>query len=88
MTIRETVQMAADERRIHLRSLDVVPVRGQRRAMSLEPTDLQWVPPSPNMPTCGTARVDPGGCLLEGTNLIEGRGNQPVVRDLRRPVAG
>ena len=32
------------------------------------------VSPSPNMPTASTARVYPGGCLLEGTNLSEGRG--------------
>jgi uncharacterized protein YbbC (DUF1343 family) len=30
--------------------------------------------PSPNMPTAATALVYPGGCLLEGTNLSEGRG--------------
>ena len=34
---------------------------------------LPWVPPSP-MPTLDTARVYPGGCLIEGTNLSEGRG--------------
>jgi uncharacterized protein YbbC (DUF1343 family) len=32
------------------------------------------VAPSPNMPTPDTALVYPGGCLLEGTNLSEGRG--------------
>jgi len=30
--------------------------------------------PSPNMPTIDTATVYPGMCLLEGTNLSEGRG--------------
>ncbi len=30
--------------------------------------------PSPNMPTPATALVYPGACLLEGTNLSEGRG--------------
>ena len=30
--------------------------------------------PSPNMPTIDTAIVYPGGCLLEATNLSEGRG--------------
>jgi uncharacterized protein YbbC (DUF1343 family) len=30
--------------------------------------------PSPNMPTPETALVYPGMCLLEGTNLSEGRG--------------
>src|SRR5690606_24612707 len=30
--------------------------------------------PSPNMPTLETALVYPGACLVEGTNLSEGRG--------------
>src|SRR5436305_2463562 len=42
--------------------------------MLWEDTGLPWVPPSPNMPTLDTARVYPGGCLVEGTNLSEGRG--------------
>lgn len=33
-----------------------------------------FVMPSPNMPTYDTALVYPGGCLLEGTNLSDGRG--------------
>jgi len=33
-----------------------------------------FVMPSPNMPTHETAIVYPGGCLIEGTNLSEGRG--------------
>lgn len=32
------------------------------------------VSPSPNMPTLTTAEVYPGMCLIEGTNLSEGRG--------------
>jgi len=36
--------------------------------------DRPFVPTSPNMPTLDTALVYPGGCLLEGTNLSEGRG--------------
>ncbi len=54
--------------------LAVVPMDGWRRAMSWEDTGLPWVAPSPNMPTPDTARVYPGGCLIEGTNLSEGRG--------------
>lgn len=54
--------------------LTVVPMRGWRRVMRWEETGLPWVPPSPNMPTLDTARVYPGGCLIEGTNLSEGRG--------------
>ncbi len=54
--------------------LTLVPMQGWRRAMRWEDTGLPWVPPSPNMPTPDTARVYPGGCLIEGTNLSEGRG--------------
>jgi uncharacterized protein YbbC (DUF1343 family) len=54
--------------------LHVVQMEGWRRSMSFEQTGLPWVPPSPNMPTPATARVYPGGCLVEGTNLSEGRG--------------
>jgi len=55
-------------------ALTVIPMRGWRRAMLWEDTGLPWVAPSPNMPTPDTARVYPGSCLFEGTNLSEGRG--------------
>lgn len=54
--------------------LRVVAMEGWRRRMHQEDTGLPWVLPSPNMPTPDTARVYPGGCLVEGTNLSEGRG--------------
>lgn len=49
-------------------------MRGWRRAMLFDATGLPWVLPSPNMPTPETALVYPGMCLLEGTELSEGRG--------------
>jgi uncharacterized protein YbbC (DUF1343 family) len=73
LTIGELVRYMNAEHRIGCR-LTVVPMRGWRRAMAWEDTGLPWVAPSPNMPTPDTARVYPGGCLLEGTNLSEGRG--------------
>jgi uncharacterized protein YbbC (DUF1343 family) len=42
--------------------------------MYFDQTGLPWVLPSPNMPTLDTAIVYPGQCLIEGTNLSEGRG--------------
>jgi uncharacterized protein YbbC (DUF1343 family) len=54
--------------------LRVVPMTGWKRDAHFEDTGLPWVLPSPNMPTPDTARVYPGGCLVEGTNLSEGRG--------------
>ncbi|MEO8218084.1 MAG: DUF1343 domain-containing protein [Acidobacteriota bacterium] len=54
--------------------LTVIPMRGWKRWMWWGDTDLPWVIPSPNMPTVYTATVYPGMCLVEGTNLSEGRG--------------
>lgn len=54
--------------------LEVMWCEGWRRSMLFSETGLPWVLPSPNMPTPETALVYPGGCLVEGTNLSEGRG--------------
>jgi uncharacterized protein YbbC (DUF1343 family) len=54
--------------------LHVVPCEGWRRTMDFDQTGMPWVLPSPNMPSIETAFVYPGQCLLEGTNLSEGRG--------------
>ncbi len=54
--------------------LDVVSMRGWRRGSQFDNLGLQWVYPSPNMPTWETALLYPGMVLLEGTNISEGRG--------------
>ncbi len=54
--------------------LDVIRCEGWRRDQWLDETDLPWVFPSPNMPMIETAAIYPGMCLIEGTNLSEGRG--------------
>lgn len=58
----------------HACRLEVVAMEGWRRDRWYEDTGLPWVAPSPNMPTPDTAAIYPGLCLLEGTNLSEGRG--------------
>jgi len=73
MTIGELASYLNREHAIGA-DLTVVPMTGWRRWMLWEDTGLPWVAPSPNMPTPDTARVYPGGCLIEGTNLSEGRG--------------
>jgi uncharacterized protein YbbC (DUF1343 family) len=74
MTIAELCNFARAQERLDLASLTLVPMRGYAREQSFADTGLPWVLPSPNMPTLDTALVYPGGCLLEGTNLSEGRG--------------
>lgn len=55
-------------------SLTVIPCVGWQRAMTWEKTGLAWIPPSPNMPRLSTVWHYPGACLVEGTQLSEGRG--------------
>jgi uncharacterized protein YbbC (DUF1343 family) len=52
----------------------VLPMKNWKRKMWFDNTGLPWVMPSPNMPTLDTATVYPGMCLLEATNISEGRG--------------
>jgi len=54
--------------------LVVIAMQGWSRDTWFEHTGLPWVLPSPNMPTPDTALVYPGMCLVEGTELSEGRG--------------
>ena len=54
--------------------LTVVEMQGWRREMWFDQTGLPWVATSPAMPHLSTATVYPGTCLVEGTNLSEGRG--------------
>jgi uncharacterized protein YbbC (DUF1343 family) len=73
MTVGELARLFRAERRLDL-DLDVMECEGWRRGQRFRETGLPWVFPSPNMPTPETALVYPGMCLLEGTNLSEGRG--------------
>ncbi len=54
--------------------LSLLPMKNWERGMWFDQTGLPWVMPSPNMPALETAIVYPGMCLLEGTNISEGRG--------------
>lgn len=74
LTIAEILRMVQALEGIAPEALTVVSMQGYTRDMLFSDTGLPWVLPSPNMPTLETALVYPGGCLLEGTNLSEGRG--------------
>ena len=73
LTVGEIVMLFAQEAGVAER-LRVVPLRGWERARLASGWDRPFVLTSPNMPTFETALVYPGGCLIEGTNLSEGRG--------------
>jgi uncharacterized protein YbbC (DUF1343 family) len=72
-TIGELARQFCDEEFGDCR-LTVLPMKNWQREMWFDDTGLPWVMPSPNIPTLDTATVYPGMCLLEGTNISEGRG--------------
>jgi uncharacterized protein YbbC (DUF1343 family) len=73
LTVGEVAKLVNEVHGIGCR-LEVVRMSGWRREMFFDDTGLPWVLPSPNMPTLETAFVYPGMCLVEGTELSEGRG--------------
>jgi uncharacterized protein YbbC (DUF1343 family) len=73
LTVGEIATLVNEEHGLGCR-LRVVRMAGWRREMFFDETGLPWVLPSPNMPTLDTALVYPGMCLIEGTELSEGRG--------------
>lgn len=56
--------------------LTVIKMSGYKRSMWFDETGFPWRGTSPNMQTLETAVIYPGMCLLEGTNLSEGRGTE------------
>lgn len=73
MTVGELARLLAAEKRLDL-ELVVIPLSGWAREDGFDRTGLPWASPSPNIPSPRTALLYPGMCLLEGTNLSEGRG--------------
>jgi len=54
--------------------LDVIPMEGWYRDRWLDETGSPWVMIGPNIPTLDAMTIYPGTCLIEGTNVSEGRG--------------
>jgi uncharacterized protein YbbC (DUF1343 family) len=73
LTLGELARLYHAERELQS-ELEVIRCDGWQRRQWFDETGLPWVLPSPNMPTLDTATVYPGQCLVEGTNLSEGRG--------------
>lgn len=73
MTVGELAQLFNKEFKIGA-DLKVVKMEGWKRSMYYDETPLEFVLPSPNMPTLDSALVYPGAALIEGTNVSEGRG--------------
>lgn len=77
MTVGELAQLMNQKRlfaRQKIADLRIVNLENWKRSKFYNDCGIHWIKPSPNMPNLETAIVYPGLCLLEGTNVSEGRG--------------
>lgn len=91
LTIGEIASMIAGE--VWLRSkirppLRIVKMQGWKRDLFFDETNLPWIRPSPSIRDLHTALVYPGTCLIEGTNVSEGRGTEHPFEYIGAPWIG
>lgn len=88
MTVGELAKLFNEEDFIKTErraDLKVIKMKNWEREMYYDETGLPWIKPSPNMPFLETALVYPGLCLIEGTNVSEGRGTQNPFLQIGAP---
>jgi uncharacterized protein YbbC (DUF1343 family) len=79
LSMGELARMIVGEKMISgLESLElhVVECEGWTGDLYWSQTDLNWLPPSPNMRNTNETLTYPGLCLLEGVRINEGRGTE------------
>jgi uncharacterized protein YbbC (DUF1343 family) len=88
LTLGEMAGMIAGEQWMDFEQepeLKIIKMEGWSRAMKWPETGLNWVPPSPNLPTFDHAYIYTGTVYFEGTNLSEGRGTDDPFLTLGDP---
>ena len=87
MTIGELTMLFISENYFASSPLDVeiIKMKGWERYNYWDDLNITWLPTSPNIPTFETALVYPGTCLIEGTNISEGRGTENPFRTIGAP---
>ena len=87
MTVGELTNMAVNENWISSKpnKITIVKMDGWKRSMFFDDTGLPWVAPSPNIPDLETAIIYPGMCLIEATNISEGRGTERPFKQIGAP---
>jgi len=86
MTIGELAYMINEENWLDNKlDLYIVKMQGWDRKEYYNSTGLSFIPPSPNIPDLETAVLYSGLCLIEGTNLSEGRGTSMPFKLIGAP---
>lgn len=86
MTIGEIAYMINEEKLIDKKvDLHIIKMRGWSRNLYYNNTGLEFISPSPNIFDLETAVLYSGTCLIEGTNLSEGRGTDSPFKLIGAP---
>ena len=86
LTVGELGRMILTEKWIApIPKLEIISMEGWTRNLWYDETNLKWIKPSPNIPDLETAILYPGICLLEGTNISEGRGTENPFKWIGAP---
>lgn len=88
MTLGELARMMIGEKWLDVDQspeLRVIEMKGWNRTMKWPETGLEWIAPSPNLPSFEHAYVYLGTCLIEGTTLSEGRGTDDPFLTIGAP---
>jgi len=65
--------------------LTVLKMKNWKRTYFYDDLNLAWIKPSPNITDINTAVLYPGTCLIEGTNISEGRGTEQPFLTIGAP---
>ncbi len=84
MTMGEVALFAKNYFSLDL-DLEIVEMLNWQRSMFFKQTGLNWVNPSPNLPTPESAITFCGTVLFEGTNMSEGRGTTRSLEVVGHP---
>lgn len=88
MTLGELAKMMVGEQWIdnaEKANVRIIPMQGWERSMIWPDTGLEWIAPSPNLPTFHHAFVYLGTVLFEGANISEGRGTSDPFLKIGAP---
>ena len=86
MTVGELAKMIVGEKMISpISELNVIPMENYNRNLFYDETNLPWIKPSPNIPDLETAITYPGLCIIEATNVSEGRGTYSPFKQIGAP---
>ncbi len=86
LTVGELATMIKGEKWINgTPELTVIKMKNWKRNYWFDEINGKWIKPSPNIPNLETAILYPGMCLLEATNINEGRGTTKPFKRFGSP---